>query len=345
MPKIAYSAVYEELCRRIEGRMLQPGQLMPPENKLAEKYEISRTTARKVLQMLADKGLIVSKAGVCWAVLRSTPNPDGHKRQLTIGVDSILPDWGFYYHKHLMQGISDAAQRTNCRLEMVDVNDVENLSRRNIDGMLIMWGRDEFFPNYAELAESGKPVVMINRQPPSRRISTFSVDYTQEARRAVEYLLLCGHRDIALVGGGYSPSMEQRQNGFYQAFAARNLPVPEHLIWHDLNVDVLSGMLKKHRPTAAFFLFGILIPTFVIASERVGMRIPDDISILCFDDMSDNPVSDFPISCIRMPLYQMGEAALLHTVQRIEKPETRVCSRIFGADLCINSSCRYHKEI
>ena len=51
MSKIAYRAVYEELHRRIRERLLIPGELMPGEKRLAEEYQVSRTTARKALQL------------------------------------------------------------------------------------------------------------------------------------------------------------------------------------------------------------------------------------------------------------------------------------------------------
>ncbi len=71
MSKIAYRAVYEELHRRIRERLLIPGELMPGEKRLAEEYQVSRTTARKALQLLSERGFISGRGRS--ALIRSHP--------------------------------------------------------------------------------------------------------------------------------------------------------------------------------------------------------------------------------------------------------------------------------
>ena len=218
-------------------------------------------------------------------------------------------------------------------------NEPKTLNVAGIDGLLMMWVGDENYAPYAALAEKGLPIAFINRQPENPRFSFFSVDYTREAYRAVEYLLMAGHREIMMVTGG-GASMELRERGYYQAFAARRLPSPSGLVLRDPTVDELAGVLKERRPTAAFLLFGCQTPTFAVAAERAGLQIPGDVSLICFDDMDRVAGVSFPVSCIRMPLFQMGQAALTHLLRRLEEPETEPVRRIVGAELCINSSCR-----
>ena len=339
MSKIAYQAVYDELHRRIRERQLIPGELMPGEKRLAEEYQVSRTTARKALQLLSEQGFISSRAGVGWEVLRSVSGPKAPPRPWTIGIDPIVPGWGAYYHELLMKGILDAAQQSGCRLSVLDNRDPKALNVSGMDALLMMWARSEDYTPYAALADKGLPIVFINRQPENPRFSFFSVDYTTEACRAVEYLLMAGHREIMMVTGG-GASMELRERGYYQAFAMRRLLPPPGLVVRDPTVDELAEVLKSRRPTAAFLLFGCQTPVFAMAAERAGLRIPEDISLICFDDMDSVPGVSFPVSCIRMPLVQMGQAALTHLRQRLEQPETAPVRRILSAELCINSSCR-----
>ena len=94
MSKIAYRAVYEELHRRIRERLLIPGELMPGEKRLAEEYQVSRTTARKALQLLSERGFISSRAGVGWEVLRSAPGPKAPSRPWALGICPIAPRGG-----------------------------------------------------------------------------------------------------------------------------------------------------------------------------------------------------------------------------------------------------------
>ena len=339
MSKIAYQAVYDELHRRIRERQLLPGELMPGEKRLAEEYQVSRTTARKALQLLSEQGFISSRAGIGWEVLRSVSGPKAPPRPWTIGIDPIVPGWGAYYQELLMKGILDAAQLGGCRLSVLDNRDPKTLNVNGMDGLLMMWTGDENYAPYAALAEKGLPIVFINRQPENPRFSFFSVDYTHEACRAVEYLLLTGHREILMVTGG-GASMALRERGYFQAYAMRNLTPPAGLVLRDPEVDELADVLKTRRPSAAFLLFGCQTPIFAMAAERAGLRIPGDISLICFDDMDSVAGVSFPVSCIRMPLFQMGQAALKHLLQRMERPETAPTRQIVGAELCINSSCR-----
>lgn len=342
MPKIAYNVVYHELRRKIEGRLFLPGSRMPSENTLAEQYQISRTTARKVLQMLADKGYIASRAGIGWEVKSSEPNTGGDVRRWTIGVDTIASDWSSYYHKHLLGGMRDAVRGTGSVLSIVgDADNPEYWLEDKVDALVLMWPHPDHYARYIALAEQGVPVVFINREAPNPAISTFAVDYVRESRRAVEYLLLTGHRDIAMIGGG-AISMEWREHGFYQAFAARGLEVPKHLIMRDYTVQQQAEVLAKYRPSAAFILFGCAVTNFILATERAGMQIPRDMSLICFDDMSDNPVTDFPLTHIRMPLFNMGRDAVIHAIRRLQNPAEKPLHVMYDADLCINSSCRYH---
>lgn len=173
MSKIAYRAVYEELHRRIRERLLIPGELMPGEKRLAEEYQVSRTTARKALQLLSERGFISSRAGVGWEVLRSAPGPKAPSRPWTIGIDPIAPGWGAYYQELLMKGILDAAQQDSCRLTVLDNRNPKTLNVAGIDGLLMMWVGDENYAPYAALAEKGLPIAFINRQPENPRFSFF----------------------------------------------------------------------------------------------------------------------------------------------------------------------------
>ncbi|MBS1370624.1 MAG: LacI family DNA-binding transcriptional regulator [Lentisphaeria bacterium] len=341
MPKIAYHVVYNMLRREIEGRLIPAGQLMPSENKLAEKYSISRTTARKVLQMLAEKGYIASRAGVGWEVLSPAPDKPELNRRRIIGVDSELSPGLYYYYPHLLDGIKQAAKEYDCRLVISNFSSPDELKKGEEDALLVINIRNEEYQEYEKLADRGIPVVFINRYLDNPKFSCFAVNYQHEAGRAVEYLLLTGHHRIAMIAGrGTRHLVEPRINGFYQAFTAFELEPPEELIYRDLSVKELAEKLRRDRPTAAFLMDGGKLPGFMLAAECAGMRIPDDISLICFDDVSDNPLTEQPVSHIRMPLRAMGAAALRHAIQRLEDSSCRPEHRFVGADLVINSSCR-----
>lgn len=342
MPKIAYKLVFDDLMRLIKGKYIQENEMLQPENTLALRYNVSRPTIRKVLQMLADESLIVSKAGIGWQVC-SPENGHVKKKnpnQLLIGVDTAPDIWGYFYYDLIMNGIKKAADECGCRLVVANHYDPEQFKPEEPDGLILSKTTDEIYRQCTPLAEKGVPIVFINRKPENPLFSYCGVDYTKEARRAVEYLLLLGHRNIAAIGGSDLGISRLRYNGWYQAFTANGLRPPENLYMPQLKTQELMEALKKNRPTAAFLTQGASAVTFLLATERAGLRIPDDISVICFDDMSDHQVVDIPISHIRMPLNAMGQRAVQYIVKHAENPKLPPLHLTMEADLVINSSCK-----
>ena len=340
MPKIAYHVVYKILRQHIESKIIPSGNLMPSENTLAKQFNISRTTARKVLQMLADDGYIASRAGVGWEVLSPEPAIKPRERQWVIGVDSDAFPGLYYYHQYLLEGIKQAAREVHCRLVLCNFNSSEEIEACTEHAVIVINLSHEYCAEYGKLAGRGTPVIFVNREFENPKFSGFAVDYRREASRAVEYLLLLNHRRIAMVAGPPALSLEARVDGWYQAFAQAGLEAPTELLYRNLTVQEMAARLKADRPTAAFLREGERVPIFAMAAERAGLRIPEDISLICFDDMSNDPITDFPVSHIRMPLHAIGRQVLFHAVDRLENPELGPCHKQLEADLVINSSCR-----
>ena len=341
MPKIAYKLVYDDLMRLIRGKYIRENEMLPPENTLALRYNVSRPTIRKALQMLADNDLIQSKAGIGWQVCSSSgkEKKDRKHKPLTIGVDTAPDIWGYFYYDLIMNGIRKAAEERGYRLVVTDRYDAEQFNGEEIDGLILSKTTEEIYRQCAALPEQGIPVVFINRKPENRHFSYCTVDYVQEARKAVEYLLLIGHRKIAIVKSDTEPT-SLRCCGWSQAFTANGLNVPEHLIFQQTAITELTELLKQTRPTAVFVSQGASLVSFLLAAERAGLRIPEDLSVICFDDMSNKQLVDIPNSHIRMPLSIMGQRAVQYIANHAENPTLSPLHLTMEADLVINSSCR-----
>ncbi len=349
MPKIAYKLVYDELMRLIRGKYILENEMLPPENTLALRYNVSRPTIRKVLQMLSENDLIVSKAGIGWQVCSSESRQKKSRKDkpLTIGVDTAPNAWGYFYYDLIMNGIRKSAEEKGYRLVVTKHYNPEQFSGEEIDGLILSKTTDEIYRQCAVLPEKGIPVVFINRKPENRRFSYFTVDYVQEARKAVEHLLLLGHRNIAIIRQTTENSVKSDMDaanlrccGWSQAFTANGIPPPEDLILSFNSIADLTETLKRARPSAVFIPLGASIIPFLLAAERAGLRIPDDISVICFDDMSNNQLVDIPISHIRMPLEIMGQRAVQYIANHAENPKLPPLHLTMEADLVINSSCK-----
>lgn len=339
MPKLAYNVVYADLLRQIEGGVIVPGDRLPSENELVKRYGVSRMTIRKVLRLLAEEGRLDSRAGVGWEVL-GTERPECPGRKVwRIGIDWLPSISSRSYRDRILQGIQEAAEGRNVTLVYNDYWKPELRRTDALDALILQHPKG--LEAVEEFCDWEKPVCFINRRPANPGFSCLSVDYVQEAKRAVEYLLRIGHRKIAYLAlpcNNYAS--QQRKKGWRRAFFDNGLIPPKELVFVAGNKTDISEMLQRYRPTAVFLALASQFTWFLLSVERAKLRIPEDLSVICFDDMSDIPYVGFPVSHIRMPLATMGHQALEHVVERLEKPETPPLHRMFEADLAINSSCR-----
>lgn len=339
MPKLAYNVVYADLLRQIEGGVIVPGDRLPSENELVKRYGVSRMTIRKVLRLLAEEGRLDSRAGVGWEVL-GTERPECPGRKVwRIGIDWLPSISSRSYRDRILQGIQEAAEGRNVTLVYNDYWKPELRRADALDALILQHPKG--LEAVEEFCDWEKPVCFINRRPANPGFSCLSVDYVQEAKRAVEYLLRIGHRKIAYLAlpcNNYAS--QQRKKGWRRAFFDNGLIPPKELVFVAGNKTDISEMLQRYRPTAVFLALASQFTWFLLSVERAKLRIPEDLSVICFDDMSDIPYVGFPVSHIRMPLATMGHQALEHVVERLEKPETPPLHRMFEADLAINSSCR-----
>ena len=256
-----------------------------------------------------------------------------------IGIDWLPSISSRSYRDRILQGIQEAAEGRNVTLVYNDYWKPELRRADALDALILQHPKG--LEAVEEFCDWEKPVCFINRRPANPGFSCLSVDYVQEAKRAVEYLLRIGHRKIAYLAlpcNNYAS--QQRKKGWRRAFFDNGLIPPKELVFVAGNKTDISEMLQRYRPTAVFLALASQFTWFLLSVERAKLRIPEDLSVICFDDMSDIPYVGFPVSHIRMPLATMGHQALEHVVERLEKPETPPLHRMFEADLAINSSCR-----
>ncbi len=344
MAEAPYKQVYRVLLTAIRERKLLPGVILPGELCLAESYHVSRPTVRRALQMLASEGFMECRAGVGWSVVSSDPSPrTSRRRELVIGTDLVADDWeGAFYYRPFLRGMRHAVEERRCRLQLIRLDPGKGITPGPVDALaLVRYGPQEY-SRLAQIASSGVPVILLNRMPPQPELAYLAVDYREESRRAVEYLLLTGHRRIAVISeNATSLACADRVSGWRAAFQQIHLEAPEELNVQDISIAGLERFLVQARPTALFLASGRCVVPALLAAERARMRIPEDLSFFSFDDTGAARLADIMISCIKMPLETMAEQAVDYLCRRCDGPANQpVLRKILSATLAINDSCR-----
>jgi len=188
----------------------------------------------------------------------------------------------------------------------------------------------------AGLVKRGLSIVAFDRQtqaiddPP---VDSVSVDNLLAARLATEHLLQLGHRRIGFVTGPLrTVNRQERLQGYQQALRAAGIAPERELIWEKAlaqgfgdteSVELgRSGarelLSQSNRPTALLTINDMYAFGAYAGARDLGLRVPDDVSIVGIDDIVLAEVVDPPLTTIRQPLCEMTRAAVDIIIQRIE---------------------------
>jgi LacI family repressor for deo operon, udp, cdd, tsx, nupC, and nupG len=223
--------------------------------------------------------------------------------QVLRGVDDELTQSGY----GIVVGNLD--QRTEREARYVDFA----LSRQ-VDGILLMNGR---VPENGKrsMAEAGLPMVALCSLIPSRRIPSVTVQDREASRRAVEYLARLGHRRFGYISGTTGTFIEtERFTGFLEGVSAAGFGEEDFVRWegHFLfssGVAAAKDFLHtKDRPTGVFAASDESAIGFIKTVRSVGVRIPDDVSVIGFDGIEFADYVEPTLTTFQQPLHELGRA-------------------------------------
>jgi len=293
---------------------------------VAARAGVSTATVARVLR---DSGQVSDEltAKVRAAVRELNYVPNAVARSLSQGRTRLLgllvPDISNPFFAELARGLEDAAVAAGHHV-LVGSSDLDPererqlaaaFESRTVDGVAITASAPDA-THLRKLADTGMPIVLIDRRMPGVSAPAVLTDNRDAARRAVEYLAGLGHRDIAMISG--PPAFEtaaERVAGFRDGCAAAGVEVrPDRLREGYLGIEgghkaMREILALRDRPTAVLSFNNLIAVGALGALREDGVAVPRDLSFLTFDDMSLFPYVDPPITAIAQPAYQMGTDA------------------------------------
>lgn len=260
----------------------------------------------------------------------------------TLGL--LVPDLGTGYIGEIIRGIDavigeasfDLMLYTTHRKATKEVDYVYNLVRGMVDGLILVLPRNPV--DYVELLSSQKfPFVLIDHQGTGEECPAIGSTNWQGAYHATNYLIHLGHRRIGFITGWLDLGCAiDRLEGYKAALKNNRIPINNDLVFEGTFAQ-LDGYVGANRfldlkrpPTAIFASNDVMAMAAMDAVRQRGLRIPEDVSILGFDDVPQASLVRPSLTTVRQPLEQMGRTAaqiLLdilrnpnHSHQRIELP-------------------------
>ena len=172
------------------------------------------------------------------------------------------------------------------------------------------------------------PVVLVNRYIDSADVDTVVSDNQRGGRIVAEEFVGLGHRRIALIAGPENATTSRdRERGFREGLQACGVQFDEalrrvgqfsHHSGYQWCLDLLAA---EPRPTAIFAANDLIAFGALDAARRVGVRVPDELSIVGFDDIDMAGWEGFNLTTIRQPLAEMGRATVSLLLERIAGEE------------------------
>ncbi|HEY6495480.1 MAG TPA: LacI family DNA-binding transcriptional regulator, partial [Trebonia sp.] len=302
---------------------------------------VSEETARRVTEA-ADR-------------LGYRPNPVARslrtRRSHTIGV--LIPDLNNPLFPPMIRGIEDRlAERGyvaligNTDIDLAKERLVfDQMRARHVDGF-VMATAISGSPILAEAAESDVPVVLMNRTSQDFPFSSVSVDNEQGVRAAVAHLVSLGHTKIGHIAGPQDASTGlARLRGFHAAMAAHKLRVADRQVVYasafslDEGVRCGAELLGAGTGlTAVVAANDMLAVGCYSAFDELGLRCPEDVSIIGFNDMPFIDRLRPPLSSVRFPHYELGTEAATLLIERIEAADSPVKILFLAPELVARGS-------
>ncbi len=222
-----------------------------------------------------------------------------HKKSNTLGV--IVPEITGHFFSAIITGMQDVISASNYNIMICLSNEsyeeevmiINKLSKIQIDGVLISPSSEtKNFDHLRRLQKSGIPVVVFDRDCSGLEADKVLVDDYLGAFQAVEYLIKSGCTKIAHLGGPLNLSTtKHRLQGYLDALVKNNIPICDEYIVHTSGFCHKNGKKPAKKllslnpvPDAIFAMNDSIAICALRVAEKLGFRIPEDISIIGFDD-------------------------------------------------------------
>jgi len=296
-------------------------------------------TVERVRQAAADLGYRVNRMARGLKMNRS----------FTIGM--LIPDITNPFFPPIVRGAEDCLAEAGYTLVLANTDNDEGKERRHIsgmlerqvDGLLLAMARRRD-PLIDELDRDATAVVLINRTVDRGNVPAVIPDDQAGMTLAVEHLYALGHRRIAHVSGPQDTSTGARRAAGFRATMSAHGLVPRRIVeaasfGESSGREVADPLFRaRTRPTAVVAANDLIALGVIDAASAAGLRCPEDLSVVGFNDMPLAERLSPPLTTVRIPEYEMGRRAAQILLDRIDLPNHLAETVMLAPELIVRGS-------
>jgi LacI family transcriptional regulator len=314
-------------------------------NNKADEWGISEETQKKVRKKAEElnyypnqmaRGLRTGKSNIIGLVVADISNPFYAKISRTIEFE--VARLGY----HLLVCSSDEVEEKEIKL-------IELLrDRQRVEGLIVATTQQNA-EQFNQLKKQQYPLVFIDRKLPGFSASYVGVDNNKGAYQMVEHLIKSGMKKIGMVN--ISPmhlsTLNERVDGYKDALKKNGIKFNNDWVqsvsYNDIANTTAEAVSKLLSPSvgvqAIFTVNNYVAINCLQAIHKMKKRIPQDVAIVCFDDLDAFNFSHPPLTTVAQPVEQIGEESVKLLMKQIDGKKFSVSEKILPTKLIIRESC------
>ncbi|MFC5647592.1 GntR family transcriptional regulator [Paenibacillus solisilvae] len=371
-----YKQIEQYLLDQIRLNNWQPNHKLPSETELAEKFNVSRLTIKKAMQNLMEEGLlyrIQGKGTFLSSNLSGEPiaysmdYSDSDKQSVAF----ITPLAKTIRSLHLINGIEEELSKRGYHMifcktfnsKQLEKQMIQEVIRKGVSGIIIYPVEGETYnEKILELTINQFPLVIVDRYLQGLDTNYVCADNVQGAYDATNHLIERGHTKIGIISthSQGTSSIKDRLTGYEKALAEHNIPIEHRLRILHFHVDqvnqiIYNGIISEYikeelrlflrqNPdmTAVFAVNSAIGLSVMETAIEIGLRIPEDLSVIFFDDYEYSGYSKIPPTYVNQHEYEIGTESAKLIISVIENPDQERQKVIIPTELVVRKSTANH---
>ncbi|EIJ78118.1 transcriptional repressor, lacI family protein [Bacillus methanolicus PB1] len=331
--------------------------------RIVDVAKLANVSTATVSRVLSNSGTVSKETTekVMEAIEKLNYQPNILARQLrkleTKTILVVVPDITNTFFSKILRGIEEVAAKNGYQVLLGDTgNNLERekeflniLRQKKADGLILLTARID--QNSIEEIANEFPVVLACEYIEGSQIPTVSIDNISSARKATEHLILLGHKRIGFISGPLNVVLSRdRLKGFHQAIAQHGIAAEPYLIQEgDFSYESGFNLMMKflaleQPPTAVFAANDEMAIGAMKAIKSKGLRVPDDISVVGFDDIKFASIVEPALTTIAQPMFDIGMKAMELLLKLIHKDPLEKNQYILEDKLIIRDSSNEYKK-
>ena len=272
----------------------------------------------------------------------------------TVGI--LIPDIRSGYAPILARGAEDEATKNNVSLILCNTDDmlsqagyhIERLIKLNVSGIIyipVAASDQKNLKIINKLTRKKIPVVLADRGIQDSNLDFVTTNNFDGSRQITQHLINNGHERIAFLSNNLYSTERLRYDGFMSKMKEHNINQDPSITIRDKGAFNVNRYLNhahqilknKRKFTAVYAGHDRIALLFYAAAKNLGLRVPDDFSLVGYDNM---PLTTVSLTTMHQPIYEMGQESLRLIISRINNEKSNIKNIILNSNLIERSSVR-----